>query len=306
MWSKSSLLAHCDEVSSVTTPGLKATRTQRHRQKATGQKATASRGVFSGAYLNTFEYGNCKLTGIRKKITHLYSSEILHKQHLTIHTTSKAKKCAQRWSSSVSGISSIIDKAAPQVACLMLNVLILCLCHVTSVLFSTQTKRMVWPSPRRASATDLLPSLHATHRFCRRSCNSHVARLTRFLGGCPRASASRAMWTRAVSFLRLSSKPYRDGWLWPICRANAWFKQLGPTKPPRELSCMVVRPALMQLRLSLLSWCACELNFWSAVMPQHRVNVVIIVHSGISPFCLQRLITGRVAFCPVAFCPGGL
>ena len=78
MWSKSSLLAHCDEVPSVTTPGLKATRTQRHRQKATGQKATgqkatgqkatASRGVFSGAYLNTFEYGNCKLTGIRKNI----------------------------------------------------------------------------------------------------------------------------------------------------------------------------------------------------------------------------------------------
>ena len=73
MWSKSSLLAHCDEVPSVTTPGLKATRTQRHRQKATGQKATgqkatASRGVFSGAYVNTFEYGNCKLTGIRKKL----------------------------------------------------------------------------------------------------------------------------------------------------------------------------------------------------------------------------------------------
>ena len=157
---------------------------------------------------------------------------------------------------------------------------------------------MVWPSPRRASATDLLPSLHAMHRFCRRSCNSRVARLTRFLGGCPRASASRAMWTRAVSFLRLSSKRYRDGWLWPICRTNAWFKQLGPPKPPCELSCMVVRPALMQLRLSLLSWCACQLNFWSAVVPQHRVNVVIIVYSGISPFCLQRLITGRVAFCP--------
>ena len=98
------------------------------------------------------------------------------------------------------------------------------LCHVTSVLFITQTKRMVWPSPRRASATDLLPSLRATHRFCRRSCNSRVARLTRFLGGCPRASASRAMWTRAVSFLRLSSKRYRDGWLWPICRANALFQ----------------------------------------------------------------------------------
>jgi len=37
-------------------------------QKATGQKATASRCVFSGAYLNTFENGNCKLTGIRKNI----------------------------------------------------------------------------------------------------------------------------------------------------------------------------------------------------------------------------------------------
>ena len=37
-------------------------------QKATGQKATAPRGVFSGAYLNTFENGNFKLTGIRKNI----------------------------------------------------------------------------------------------------------------------------------------------------------------------------------------------------------------------------------------------
>ena len=64
----------------------------------------------------------------------------------------------------------------------------------------------------------------ATHRFCRRCCNSRVARLTRFLSGCPRASASRAMWTRAVSFLRLSSKRYRDGWLWLICRANALFQ----------------------------------------------------------------------------------
>jgi len=50
-------------------PGLKATRTQGHRskghrQKATGQKTTAYRGVFSGAYLNTF----VKLTGIRKNI----------------------------------------------------------------------------------------------------------------------------------------------------------------------------------------------------------------------------------------------
>ena len=40
-------------------------------QKATGQKATASRGVFSGAYLNTFENGNFKLTCIRKNI-HIY------------------------------------------------------------------------------------------------------------------------------------------------------------------------------------------------------------------------------------------
>jgi len=40
------------------TPGL----------KATGKKAAASRGVFSGAYLNTFENGNFKLTGIRKNI----------------------------------------------------------------------------------------------------------------------------------------------------------------------------------------------------------------------------------------------
>jgi len=45
------------------TPGLKAT-----GQKATGKKAAASRGVFSGAYLNTFENGNFKLTGIRKNI----------------------------------------------------------------------------------------------------------------------------------------------------------------------------------------------------------------------------------------------
>ena len=53
---------------------------------------------------------------------------------------------------------------------------------------------------------------------------AYIARLTRSLGGCPRASASRAMWTRAVSFLRLSSKRYGDGWLWPICRANALFQ----------------------------------------------------------------------------------
>jgi len=77
-------------------------------QKATWQKATASRGVFSGAYLNTFENGNCKLTGIRKNI-HIRNST----QTTFNYTHKQSKKCAQRWSSSVSGISSIIDKAAP-------------------------------------------------------------------------------------------------------------------------------------------------------------------------------------------------
>jgi len=60
LWQVEHLLFHTCALAfrSYLAPGLKATRTQGHRQKA-----TASKGVFSGAYFNTF----VKLTGIRKK-----------------------------------------------------------------------------------------------------------------------------------------------------------------------------------------------------------------------------------------------
>jgi len=64
----------------------------------------------------------------------------------------------------------------------------------------------------------------ATHRLRRLSRNSRVARCTRFLGGCPRASVSRASFTSASSFLMLCIKQYSEGWLWPICSAKALFQ----------------------------------------------------------------------------------
>jgi len=52
--------------------------TKGHRQKATGQKATASKGVFSGAYLNTF----VKLTGIRKNI-HIFIHQKVYTNNIS-------------------------------------------------------------------------------------------------------------------------------------------------------------------------------------------------------------------------------
>jgi len=143
------------------------------------------------------------------------------------------------------------------VAYLTLNVLILCFFYVMLHRYFSALKQNEWCDEVHA---ELLPRIYCNlcvERLDSADAAARVARLTHFLSGCPRASASRAMWTRAVSLLRLSSKRYRDGWLWPICCANVLF----------------------QASVSLFVRWVLE-------------TVALIVHSGISPFCLQRLITG--------------